>query len=316
MAIQAEIRVLGPVEAIGPSGPARFFGARQRGLLALLALGGGQAVPRSRLIDALWGDDPPRTAVKTLHSHVARARQALTECGLEGLLTTSGTGYALVVPRECVDAYRFEDQVEAARCRADAGAYSDAAALLQAALQLWRGDALADAAPAGWAAAEVARLHELRLSATEDLWEAELVAGRHREAALQLRRLLVDQPGRERLVGLLMLALYRCGKRTEALEAYQQLRAHLADELGLDPVPELQERYAAILREDPALRQRPTVSTDIFWGPSQLPAGVGHFTGRERHLSILDAMVDDSGREARIAVISGPAGMGKTDTEL
>ncbi|GIG62094.1 SARP family transcriptional regulator [Longispora fulva] len=306
MGSDAEVRVLGPVEVLGPGGQVPLAGTRQRALVAMLALDAGVPVGQARLVDALWGEDPPRTAVKTLHSHVARVRQALADSGLPDLLVTRGAGYALALPRTGVDAHRFDDRVAAARHRLAAGDHAAATAGFRAALALWRGDPLADAAPAGWAADEAARLLEARLAATEDLWETELALGRHAAAVGDLDRLLVGRPGRERLVGLYMLALYRSGRHADALGAYQRLRAHLADELGVDPGPDLQGRYTAILRRDPALDPARPVPT----GPAQLPAAVGHFTGRAEALAALDGLV--AGPERRIAVLSGPAGVGKT----
>ncbi|MFD0598534.1 BTAD domain-containing putative transcriptional regulator [Catellatospora coxensis] len=254
------VRILGPIEAAGLDGPAALSGARQRVLLAVLAVHAGTVVHQSRLIDALWGWDPPRTAVKTLHSHIARVRQALDACALPAALHTRHAGYVLDIPATEVDAHLFESRVAAARRHLGADAPESAVRELREGLALWRGDALADGEPTGWAAAEADRLNEVRLCAEEDLWEAELRLGGHRGALGELDRLLVTHPHRERLVGLSMLALYRCGRPAEALDAYRRLRARLADELGTDPGPDLQRLHTAILREDPAL--------DLVAGPA------------------------------------------------
>ncbi|HZM78799.1 MAG TPA: BTAD domain-containing putative transcriptional regulator [Candidatus Limnocylindrales bacterium] len=304
--IQTEIKVLGPVAVRGPHGFALLSGTRQKCLVALLALSNGRPLGRERLVDAMWGEDPPRTAIKTLHSHVARVRQALADCGLPGLLVTQGQSYVFTAPREVIDAFRFEDHVLAARRHLGAGEQAAAITRLRSALELWLDEALADAAPAGWAEAEVARLHEAKLNATEDLWEAELASGHYAAAVGELSRLVAAYPLRERLVGLNMLALYRCGRHAEALDAYQRLRTHLADELGVDPSPELQRRFTAMLRHDPSLGVAGASSV-----PAQLPATVGHFTGRTEALSKLDAL-GQPGSEHRFAVISGQAGIGKT----
>jgi DNA-binding SARP family transcriptional activator len=297
----SEVRVLGPVEAIGRAGPAALHGARQRTILGLLALHAGTVVPITRLVDALWGDDPPRTAVKTLHSHVARIRQALGACGFPPVLETVGQGYALALAPDSVDAQRFIRQVREAGNNP-----RRAVETLRAALELWRGEAFTGAELTGWAVREADRLHELRLSAQEDLWDAELRLGRHDEAVRELPRLLSQHPMRERLVGLHMLALYRCGRHTEALAAFQQLRRRLADELGVDPGPDLDALHTAILRRDAAL-DRAASTAKV---PAQLPARVGHFTGREAELEALDHVLDAV--EAPVVVISGAAGMGKT----
>jgi DNA-binding SARP family transcriptional activator/tetratricopeptide (TPR) repeat protein len=311
------VRLLGSIEVVGPNGPAQLIGARQRGLVGLLALNTGSVVAQSRLVDALWGEDPPRTAVRSLHSHVSRVRQALQTCGLGDVLLTREPGYLLAVPRDQVDVHLFEDAVRA-------GAVEH----LRAGLGLWRGDALADGDPAGWAAAEVERLHEARLSAVEELWDAELAAGRHVAAVGELERELVGRPGRERLVGLLMLALYRCGRHADALDRYERLRSRLADELGVDPGPQLQRLHTAILRRDPGLdlpepepaplvplpQTRPVPATGRPAAvPAQLPPPVGHFAGRADELCELDsAATQGNADDARIVVVSGPAGVGKT----
>lgn len=302
MAGRPAVRLLGPIEVVGPAGPALLVGARQRGLVALLALSTGSVVAQSRLVDALWGEDPPRTAVRSLHSHVSRVRHALQACGLGDVLRTREPGYLLTLERDQVDVHVFENAVRAGDARAG--------------LALWRGDPLADGEPAGWAAAEVERLHQARLAAVEDLWEAELRAGRHAAAVGELERELVDRPGRERLVGLLMLALYRDGRHADALDRYERVRVRLADELGVDPGPRLQALHTAILRRDPTLdpptaAPRP-VPEPSGWGeptgPSQLPPPVGHFAGRGDELDGLAELAEDE----RIVVVSGPAGVGKT----
>jgi DNA-binding SARP family transcriptional activator len=319
------VRVLGPVEAIGPAGPALLVGARQRAVVGVLALKAGALVPQWRLVDALWGDRPPRTAVKSLHSHVARVRQALDGCGLADVLVTRDSGYLLALGADAVDtvdAGRFEEQVRLGQQQLAAGFADRAAVHLRTGLQLWRDEAaLTDADPHGWAAAEVQRLGEVRMTATAARWEAELCLGRHAEAVTELERLLVTYPSQERLVGSLMMALYRVGRHTAALDTYQRLRGRLADELGVDPGPELIELNARILRRDPSLdllsratarEPAPGVDGPAMPRPAQLPARVGHFTGRGDALAMLDALADDPEAETQVAVISGPAGIGKT----
>lgn len=336
-ACDAGVRILGPIEAAGVDGPAVLSGARQRALLAVLAVHAGTVVHQSRLIDALWGWDPPRTAVKTLHSHIARVRQALDACGLPAALHTRHAGYLLDIPALEVDAHLFESMVASARRHLGDSVPETAARELRAGLALWRGDALADGEPTGWAAAEAARLNEVRLCAEEDLWEAELRLGHHREAVGELERLLVGHPHRERLVGLSMLALYRCGRPAEALDTYRRLRVHLADELGADPGPDLQRLHTAILREDPALhpaapavadppatselaRHSPAPASSLVGHaapnaepvPAELPAPAGHFIGRDEELSALDRLLAQEGPQPRIGFVAGPGGMGKT----
>jgi DNA-binding SARP family transcriptional activator len=319
------VRVLGPIQVIGPAGMAVLPSARQRAVVALLAMRPGAAVSQSRLVDALWGREAPRTAVKTLHSHITRVRQALATCGLPGVLVTRDHSYVLALAEEAVDAARFEADAEHGRMRLADGDPAAAAASLRAGLALWLGDVAEGVELAGWGAAEADRLQEARLAAAADLWDAELQCGHHDIAAAELERLLVAHPTQERLAGLLMLARYRAGRHTAALDAYQRLRATLADELGLDTGPELRELYAAMLRRDPALRaSRSTV--DVLPAreadpadpparvprPAQLPASAGYFTGRTNELHALDGLLGGTGGNGGIAVISGAAGMGKT----
>jgi DNA-binding SARP family transcriptional activator/tetratricopeptide (TPR) repeat protein len=307
--VRTEVRVLGTVEVTGPAGRAQLAGPRQRAVVGMLALRVGTPVPGWRLVEGMWGDDPPRTAMRSLHSHVARVRQALDGCGMRDVLVTTDAGYALTLAPESVDAWRFEEQVRLARAALVDGPdrVRAAADLFRGALALWRHEsALADAQPIGWAAAEVDRLAETRLTASEDLWDAELRLGRRGDTVDELERLLVTHPLRERLVGLLMLGLYRSGRQAAAL----------ADELGVDPGLELLELHTRMLRRDAGLASgvpeatptRPAPAT----APAQLPARVGHFTGRAAELAALDRLVDQPAEDLGIAVISGPAGMGKT----
>ncbi|MFC5052790.1 AfsR/SARP family transcriptional regulator [Saccharothrix xinjiangensis] len=307
---RCEVRVLGPVTALGPAGPAALSGARQRAVLGVLALHAGAVLPGNRLVDVLWGEDPPRTALRTLHSHVARIRQALAACGAGPVLRTSEPGYVLDLPAAQVDAHRFADLVAAAR-RDLVGTPDRAARTLRSALGLWRGEPLAGAGLAGWGEREVERLHELRLSAVEDLWDAEIRSGGHGAAALELPRLLAEHPTRERLVRLHMLALYRCGRHTDALEVYGRLRQDLAEEFGVDPGRELVELHTAILRREPVLDPPPAAPAPAVL-PRQLPARAGHFTGRAAELAALDGAVAAAADDLPVLVVTGPAGMGKT----
>ena len=305
---EPRFRLLGPVEVIGSYGAARLVGARQRAVVALLALSPGRVLSQTRLIDALWGEDPPRTAVKTLYSHVARIRRAFAACGLPGVLNTEGSGYLLAIRPEDVDAFRLERRVAQARKAIGAESGQEAVAHLCDGLALWRGDALADAPVHCWGAAEVDRLHEVWLGAQEDLWEARLGLGEHAGASGEIEKLLVVRPGRERLVELLMISLYRCGRPNEAIEAYQRLRHHLDEHLGVEPGERVRGLYTKILRRDTDL-DPPRSTARMGAGPAQLPPAAGHFTGRAAELAVLDGLV---GPEPRVGVVCGPAGMGKT----
>jgi DNA-binding SARP family transcriptional activator/tetratricopeptide (TPR) repeat protein len=302
MGAPADVRILGPVAVTGPAGPAGFIGARQRALVGVLALNAGSVVATSRLVDALWPDDPPRTAVRTLHSHAARVRAALSACGLPDTLVTKGPGYLLAVPREAVDALRFEDEIRAA------GEGPEAADRLERALALWRGEPLAGSPAGAWATTETQRLHSRRVAAAERLWEIRLELGHQAEAVTELDRLLVTYPTRERLVGLLMLGLYRSGCRADALDRYERLRVRLAEDFGTDPGPELSRLHTAILRGDPSL----TPAVPDSSAPAQLPPPVGHFSGRVEERRQLDDWLAGPARGPRLVLVRGPGGVGKT----
>ncbi|WP_330275265.1 tetratricopeptide repeat protein [Lentzea sp. NBC_00516] len=264
-----EVKILGPVEVCGPHGRAVLTGARQRSIVAVLALHAGTPVAVDRLVDVLWGDDPPRTAVRSLHSHVARVRQALADCGMPGALMTKPGGYQLDA---FVDAAAFDRTRD---------------------LSLWRGEPLAGTELFGWGRAEIDRLREQRIAALEAYWGDRLDRP---NAIEELERLVVGHPTRERLVGLLMRALHRDGRHADALEVFRRLRHRLADELGVDPGPDLLALHTAILRRDPVLHTAK---------PAQLPARAGHFTGRAAEFAALAGLPP-------IVVVSGVAGVGKT----
>lgn len=253
----------------GPHGRAVLTGARQRSIVAVLALHAGTPVAVDRLVDVLWGDDPPRTAVRSLHSHVARVRQALADCGMPGALMTKPGGYQLDA---FVDAAAFDRTRD---------------------LSLWRGEPLAGTELFGWGRAEIDRLREQRIAALEAYWGDRLDRP---NAIEELERLVVGHPTRERLVGLLMRALHRDGRHADALEVFRRLRHRLADELGVDPGPDLLALHTAILRRDPVLHTAK---------PAQLPARAGHFTGRAAEFAALAGLPP-------IVVVSGVAGVGKT----
>jgi YVTN family beta-propeller protein len=244
-----EFRVLGPFE-VAERGQSLDVGVgKQRALLALLVLSTGEVVSTDRLIDALWGDRPPASALNSVRVYVSHLRRALGN----GRLLTRGRGYLLTVELEQVDLGRFERLVAEGREALAAGEAERAAEVLQEALALWRGPALVDFASEPFAQSEIARLEELRLTALEERIEAELALGDHAELVPELEALVHANPLRERLRAQLMLALYRSGRQAEALEAYRQARATLVGELGLEPGRRLQELERAILSQDPRL---------------------------------------------------------------
>jgi DNA-binding SARP family transcriptional activator len=248
-----EFRVLGPLEVVDEGRPVPLDRQRSRALLAYLLLHANEAVSSDRLIDELWGPEPPRTAGASLQNYVSRLRKAL---GNEVVESRAG-GYALRVDPERFDLTRFERLVAEAR---EAGV-SERAAKLRAALALWRGSALADLSFEPFAQTEAARLDELRLSALEDRIAADLSLGKDADLIDELEALVREHPLRERLRAYLMLALYRAGRQADALDAYRGARAALREELGLEPSDELRKLERAILAQDPALLQATTVET-------------------------------------------------------
>ncbi|MFL5931793.1 MAG: BTAD domain-containing putative transcriptional regulator [Gaiellaceae bacterium] len=239
------VRLLGPLE-VGVSGrPVELRRQKQRALLALLALRAGEVVSTDRLVEDLWGSEPPKAAVGSLQNLVSELRKVL---GAE-LLVTRAPGYVLAIEPHDVDAHRFE---QLAREAPKAPPETRARALHEA-LALWRGPPLADLAFESFAQAEIARLEELRASTREELFEAELELGHHGPLVAELDAFVGEHPLRERPRGQLMLALYRAGRQADALEAYRAARDALVEELGIEPSTELQRLEQAILRHDPAL---------------------------------------------------------------
>ena len=242
-----ELRVLGAVEVLKDGVPARLGGPKQRTVLAVLAAELGRAISTDRLIDWLWGEDAPAGARHTLQTYISNLR---TELG--DVVVREGSGYRLDLSRDQVDAARFEDEVAAA---SDLIAISpiEAATRLRDALALWRGAPYADQTDVAALESEARRLEELRLKAVEDRLEAELALGLHTELAGELEVLAAEHPLRERFRAQHMLTLYRSGRQAEALRAYQKTRTYLAEELGIDPSPQLRELEQRILEQDPSL---------------------------------------------------------------
>ena len=247
-----EFLILGPLEVVGESGePVEVAGQKQRALLAILLLRANEVVSTERLVDELWGEQPPRTATASLQNSISQLRKLL---GADRVVTRS-PGYLLRVEPGELDLDRFERVVREARQEAP----DERLRMLSEALLLWRGPPLADFETDSFAQADARRLEELRLIAAEDRMDAALELGAETQLAGELELLVSRHPLRERLRGQLMLALYRSGRQAEALDAYQSARRALVDELGIEPSPPLQQLHAAILRQEGGLQPRSPV---------------------------------------------------------
>ncbi len=305
--MRLEIQVLGRVDALVDGQPLPLGGSKQRGVLAMLALRANRTVSADDLIDGLWGDRPPASAAKNVQLYVSRLRKALGTDGPGARIVTRGRGYELQLPEGAVDAARFERLVEEATREPASAAGANGAA--SAALELWRGAPLADVASEPFAAAEIGRLEELHLRAIELAIDAELAAGRHREVIPQLEELIAEEPLREHLHAQRMLALYRAGRQSEALEAYRAARRTLIEQIGVEPGPALQHLQAAVLAQDPSLDTPPPVPEL----PIQLEGGSPLLAGRGRELRWLRGRwAEARGGRVVCALVWGPAGIGKT----
>ena len=247
-----EFRILGPVEVTDDGVPLQLGGQKQRALLALLLLNPNRVVSTDRIMDALWGEQVPRTAATSLQNFVSQLRKLLGS----DVLVTKPPGYQLRVAADQLDLEKFVHLVEESRGEPAA----ERTTTLRRALALWRGPPLADLGFEAFAQSEIARLEELRLAALEDRVEAELESGRHSDLIGELEAFADENPLRERLRSQLMLALYRSGRQAEALQIYHDTRRVLVDELGIEPSPTLQQLHGAILRQDPGLEDGPPVA--------------------------------------------------------
>ncbi|MEV6817515.1 BTAD domain-containing putative transcriptional regulator [Nocardiopsis dassonvillei] len=304
------VAILGPLRVVADGRSTDVGGPRLRALLARLALDAGRPVGHRVLIEDLWPEadaaDGPENTSAALHSLVSRLRRALP---LPGALRSEPAGYRLDLPADAVDALLF---ARLARLGHDAlrdGRHSAAAEQLDRALELWRGDPLADIAPLPYAEAAAVRLEELRLGAVEDRAEAGLALPGRAPRAAELEPLVAAHPLRERLRTLLVTALDAEGRRAEALSAYASYRTRLAEELGTDPGPRLRALHLRILREegDPAPAPPPTTSSASA-AHGNLRAPLNAFVGREGELRLVGERL----AEHRLVTLVGPGGAGKT----
>ena len=294
-----EVRILGPLEVVGEQGPVDLGGPRRRSVLAILALAANSVVSIDRLADALYGEEPPATAVTQVQRQVSDLRK-----DLDAAIETRAPGYVLRLEPGRLDLDRFE------RLAADGGAALERAEFelardrLREALALWRGSPLEDLVAEPFAAAAVARLEDLRLAALERRIEAELALGAHHDVVAELERLVGEHPAHEDFAAQLMRALYRCGRQSDALAAFRALRVRLVELYGIEPTPALRELEAAVLRQDAALDAPApaTLSTGTVLACSRSESGLAWLAGLAAPLArapgrelLLVRLLDDAG---------------------
>ena len=286
-----EYRVLGPLEVIVDGRRADLGPPRHRAVLVLLLSQANYVVPATRLIDELWGDDPAASAGNIVQGAVSALRKALGKDAIE----TRGAGYAVRVEPEDLDVNVFERLADHGSAALADGRFEEAATQLAQALGLWRGESLADLSGEPSVDQVAARLEELRLTVRERLLEAELGRGRHADSLRDLQALAREHPLRERAHGLLMLALYRCGRQADALAAYRDVRSRLVDELGIEPGPVLKKLEEQILRQDKSLLPGGSGSDPARAAPVpvavETPAGIGAILIAPLELDSLDQLV-------------------------
>ncbi|TCO58050.1 AfsR/SARP family transcriptional regulator [Actinocrispum wychmicini] len=303
--------VLGPVQAVVDGEPVPLGGPGVRGVLAMLLLRPNEVVPVEDILDGLWGDDPPLTARTIVQNYVSRLRRQLRLVDPTGSvwIDTRLPGYQLIVDEELIDV--TQATILLARSRHEHPVRR--AEMLRASLDLWRGPVLADVSPR----ISAPQLEALRLAVLEARIEADLELGRHAELVGELSTFAEAYPFRERMIAHLVLALYRTGRRADALEAYQRFARRAADDLGIDPGPGLRDLHERVLNDDatlliptPVRVVPPKVGVLV---PAQLPPAPVGFVGRESELGWLDSLLaEDFGEATPIGVVSGLAGIGKT----
>lgn len=315
--------ILGPLQAWRGTEPIDLGGPKQRSVLAMLLVGANSVVSLDRLVDALLGDDPVPTATTALQVYISHLRRALAPSGgarsRSEVIVTQSPGYLLRVGPDVLDATTFEHQADEGHRLLVAGEPARARHAFDETLALWRGPALAEFAFETFAEREAARLDERRAVALEGQVEADIALGAHAVAVPELEALVAERPLREQLWGLLMVALYRCGRQADALRTYSRVRSLLADELGISPGPQLQRLEADILAQSPSLdwRPLPQVPSSTIAEPSPPTAApvddADPFVGRVDAIEVARrALAATLAGRGRILLVSGEAGIGKT----
>ncbi|GIH94925.1 BTAD domain-containing putative transcriptional regulator [Planobispora siamensis] len=318
-----EFRILGPLEVAADGRLLDLGGSRQRTVLAVLLLSADRPVTIGRLMEALYGDDPPATSRAQVQICISTLRRLFSANGDPDMIVTRSQGYALRTGESRIDARRFDELVLKARRSRDERSLDEAVKYYREALALWRGPAL-EGIESRLVQSAASQLDEQRITANEDCIQLELDLGRHHELVGELSGLVEEHPLRERLIGQLMTALYRSGRQAESLQVYRDARRMMIDELGIEPNERLQQLESAILTADERLdppspptqaETEPRVLMPAV--PGMLPAGIADFIGRHDQIEeIRQRLTLASGGAARFAVpivaISGRAGIGKT----
>jgi DNA-binding SARP family transcriptional activator/predicted negative regulator of RcsB-dependent stress response len=313
-----DFRILGPLEITAGAERLGLGGPRQEVVVATLLLSANRLVTIDRLLEAMYGEDLPPTGRSQAQISISTLRRLFALHGSSDIIATHAHGYIMNVECGQLDSQRFEGLVAAGRVDRDAGHRDKAVASYRDALRLWRGPAL-EGMDSQFIRAAAGRLDEQRIATNEDRIKLELDLGRHHELVGELAELVEEYPLRERLRGLLMLALYRCDRVPEALQVYRQARQTMIDELGIEPSERLQQLEQAILTTDPALdpTAEPITIQPVKQTPFLLPTDIADFTGRTEQIEqigqhLTQAAAEDARGAVPIVVIVGRGGVGKS----
>ncbi|SES31136.1 DNA-binding transcriptional activator of the SARP family [Lentzea xinjiangensis] len=307
-------KLLGPIEVIGAEEQVQVPPGRQQTILGALLLEANRVVAMDQLIDLVWEHTPPSTARAQIQICVSALRREFTRVGVDAQIETRQPGYLLRVAADKIDAVVFERRVAESEAATRQGRVEEASTILRSALALWRGPTLGGAAAT--LQNKALRLDEKRLSVLENCIDMELLLGRHHALIAELQSLVTEHPLRERPRGQLMLALYRSGRKPEALDVYRTGRDLFIEHLGLEPSDQLRKLETAILTDDQVLRldqQKPApITVQNVVSPHQLPATIADFVGRQDLVARVEAVLSDDHTTMPVVNISGKAGIGKS----